>query len=87
MPERTEERLDEQIHEAAQQLALVVVMAKTLDVDAVGEVARESSRFDTLVSMIDPTRWMREHGAVEASSKVARAFLEFRRVIDEVSPR
>jgi len=71
--------------EAGRALAMIVVITKSVDLTEIEELLREAQRFDTVTSMLDPTRWMREHRSVEASARVARAFLAFRKVIDEES--
>lgn len=76
------ELTEEEKVEAGMMLGEIVALARAVNVDAVRELAQISGRFDTVTSIFDPTRWIREHAAVEAASRVAGAFLAFRRVID-----
>jgi hypothetical protein len=76
---------DRRIREGSEALAAIILISREVDLEAIREIAGASQRFDTITSMLDPTRWMREHKAVAASSHVAAAFLKFRKVIDEES--
>lgn len=84
MPTTIQEDLD--IH-TGQQLALIVSLAQTLDLDTVRRLARADNEFDTIVAILDPTKWQQEHHAVEAASNVARSFIAFREAIDKAKAR
>lgn len=66
-----------------EQLAAVVMLARCIDLADVEALYQTGRHFDTVTSILDPTRWMREHKAMEASMAVARAFVAFRKAIDE----
>jgi hypothetical protein len=67
---------------AGEHLAALIVVARAIDTAGVEKLIQTARQFDTVTSMLDPTRWMRQHAGVHASADVARAFLAFRAVID-----
>lgn len=79
---------DEQLFAISTEVANVVLLARMIDIADVEEWARHAERvqsnFDTVTSLLDPTRWMRDRRAVAATTKTAAAFLELRRVIEQV---
>lgn len=79
---------DAELLEVSSDVANIILLARTLDVDDVAvwaEAARRSrERHDTITSILDPTAWLRDQRGIAATAKVAAAFLAFRRSIDEV---
>lgn len=69
------------------QLAAVVLLAQSVDMDDIEALWQTGRYFDTVTSMLDPTRWILEHKGVESSMAVVQAFVAFRKVIDENAAR
>ncbi len=68
---------------AAQVIANVVHLSSLVTEEDCAALVREIDRSETLMPLLDPSRFLREAEAVASSLEVARAFLEFRRKVEE----
>jgi hypothetical protein len=68
----------------AQSLIIAAMMEESdrLDLDCLAEMISETNtQVSTIMPMLDPTRWMREHKGLEAAVDVSRAAVTFARVV------
>lgn len=62
----------------------LAVMASKIPLSDAVEVVAEISRTETLLPIVDPTGFQRISKTMPAHGKVAQAFLEFRRALEEL---
>lgn len=78
---------DTDIQSIAERVGLIIGIVRGVsveDTDAyVAEIREQKSRFDAWDAMIDPTRWHMTHESIDAATKVAIAFAEFRHIVEE----
>lgn len=68
---------------ASLQLSIVIAVANGIDTAEVEKLERELGLAQTTQPIFDPTGFMRDGDKTDSTRRIASAFLEFRRVIDE----
>lgn len=63
-------------------VAEMIKLSDDLDLDIMQEIIREqTTQVETIMPMMDPTRWMREHQGIEAAIEVLRAARDFTKTV------
>lgn len=58
--------------------------ARSVDGVALDELITQSSRYDTIMPVIDPTQWIEGNRANHRLGRLLRAVRDFRRALDDV---
>lgn len=68
---------------AAQSVAAVIVMARTMTVEQAAALLDAADHIETLLPYTDPTAYLREAKGIAQNIRVLRTFLTFRRAVEE----
>ena len=72
----------EELEAVAQVLSSIVATCMVIPIEQAEQFVDSFGGYDNL-AIFDPTRWMREQENAHRADRVARAFLAFRRVLEE----
>jgi fibrillarin-like rRNA methylase len=67
-------------------IGAIIYAAREIDLDTVRDLIGEAERQDTVMPILDPTRYRREMKAIHGAADVLRAFVTFRTAIDKATP-
>ena len=65
-------------------LLQIVQLSTLIPTETARQAVRQMDGFDTIMPIMDPTRWMREHKDARRALDMARAFLAFRQAMDKI---
>lgn len=75
---------DDEAQVLADYLRQFVQMSVLISMDQAEALVRNFDGFDTIMPILDPTRWQREHKDNDRMLRLARAFLTFRGELEKL---